>query len=392
MNELVLDVNNNEVKLDEVEKELLEKKRLTDEEVERSLNYDNLSEKEKEAIDEFNKKVDIKDTNLILTYGVNAQKKISEFSDSVITNVRTKSVGEVGDLLADLVCEIKDFDTSLTVDSKGIFGFFNNVKKQFSKIIAKYDKVGANIEKIERQLETHKVQMLKDIAIFDTMYEKNMESFKELSLYVIAGDKKIKEIREVELPALVAKAKETGEQIDAQAVNDLNNMLDRFEKKIYDLKTTRVIAIQMAPQIRMIQNNDSELVQKIQSSIINTIPLWKNQIVIALGLANSKAALEAQKSVTDITNDLLRKNSENLKQGTIDVAKQSEEAIVDIETLKKTNKDILDTLDEMVRIHTEGRAKRMENERELVAIESELKQKLIELKVENDKKNMEGNF
>ena len=387
MDGLILDVKNNDVKVDEVEKELLEKKRITDEEVEKSLNFNNLSEKEKEAIIEFNKKVDIKDTNLILTYGVNAQKKISEFSDSVISNVRTKSVGEVGDLLTDLVCEIKDFDASLVNEPKGIFSFFNSVKKQFNKIVAKYDKVGSNIDKIERQLETHKVQMLKDIAIFDTMYEKNIESFKELSLYVIAGEEKIKEIREVELPALVAKAKETGEQLDAQAVNDLTNMLDRFEKKIYDLKTTRVIAVQMAPQIRMIQNNDSELVEKIQSSIINTIPLWKNQIVIALGLANSKAALEAQKSVTDITNELLQKNSENLKQGTIEVAKQSEEAIVNIETLKKTNQDILTTLDEMVKIHTEGRARRQQNEQELIAIESELKQKLLEIKAVNDEKN-----
>ena len=387
MEGLILDVKNNDVKVDEVEKELLEKKRITDEEVEKSLNFNNLSEKEKEAIIEFNKKVDIKDTNLILTYGVNAQKKISEFSDSVISNVRTKSVGEVGDLLTDLVCEIKDFDASLVNEPKGIFSFFNSVKKQFNKIVAKYDKVGSNIDKIERQLETHKVQMLKDIAIFDTMYEKNIESFKELSMYVIAGEEKIKEIREVELPALVAKAKESGEQLDAQAVNDLTNMLDRFEKKIYDLKTTRVIAVQMAPQIRMIQNNDSELVEKIQSSIINTIPLWKNQIVIALGLANSKAALEAQKSVTDITNELLQKNSENLKQGTIEVAKQSEEAIVNIETLKKTNQDILTTLDEMVKIHTEGRARRQQNEQELIAIESELKQKLLEIKTINDEKN-----
>ncbi len=382
MNELILDVNKDEVKVEEVEKELLEKKKLTDAEVEKSLNYDSLSDKEKMAIDEFNKKVDIKDTNLILTYGTSAQKKISEFSDSVISNVRTKSVGEVGSLLTDLVVQIKDFDGSIEVpNAKGIFAIFNNVKKSFDKIIAKYDKVGNNIDKIERQLEAHKLQMLKDIAIFDTMYEKNLESFKELSLYVIAGEEKIKEIREKELPALIKKAEETNEQLDAQAVNDMNNMLDRFEKKIYDLKTTRVIAVQMAPQIRMIQNNDSELVQKIQSSIINTIPLWKNQIVIALGIANSKAALEAQKSVTDITNELLKKNSENLKQGTIEVAKQSEEAIVDIETLKKTNKDILDTLDEMVKIHEEGRLKREANEKELISIESELKAKLIEIKV-----------
>ena len=384
MEGLILDVNKDDVKVEEVEKELLENKRITDEQVEKSLNFENLSDKEKEAIIEFNKKVDIKDTNLILTYGINAQKKISEFSDSVISNVRTKSVGEVGDLLTDLVTEIKDFDGAVAdCNTKGIFSMFNNVKRQFEKIIAKYDKVGNNIEKIERQLESHKVQMLKDIAVFDTMYEKNMESFKELSLYVIAGEQKIKEIREVELPALIKKAEESKEQLDAQAVNDMTNMLDRFEKKIYDLKTTRVIAVQMAPQIRMIQNNDSELVQKIQSSIINTIPLWKNQIVIALGIANSKAALEAQKNVTDITNELLKKNSENLKQGTLEVARESEKAIVDVETLKKTNQDILTTLDEMLKIHGEGRVKREQNEKELLAIESELKAKLLEIKVEN---------
>ena len=246
--------------------------------------------------------------------------------------------------------------------------------------MSKYDKVNNNIDKIEKRLEQHKVQMLKDIAIFDEMYEKNLDSFKQISLYIIAGDKKIKELKEVELPKLQKQAEESGEQIDAQKVNDLMAVISRFEKKIYDLKTTRIISIQMAPQIRMIQNNDSELVEKIQSSIINTIPLWKNQVVIALGLANAKSALNTQQAVSEITNEMLKKNSENLKQGTIEIAAESEKAIVDVETLKKTNSDIIETLDSLIKIHDEGAKKRSEAEVELQKIEQELKQKLVEIK------------
>ncbi len=358
--------------------------KVSEEVVENSLNYDNLEPAEKAAIDEFIQKVDVTDTTQIIQYGSTAQNKISSFSDTVLDNVKTKDTGEVGDLLTELVSEIKDFDADAAGESKGLFGIFNNVKKQASKLIAKYDKVENNIDKIEKQLENHKLQMLKDINIFDKMYEKNLEYFKELSLYIIAGEKKLEELRNVTLPELQAKAQETGEQIDAQKVNDLNNMINRFEKKIYDLKTTRIISIQMAPQIRMIQNNDTELVEKIQSSLINTIPLWKNQMVIALGISNAKKALKAQKEVTDLTNDMLKKNSELLKQGTIEIAEQSEKAIVDIETLQKTNKDVIETLDKVLEIHAQGRLKRAEAEKELVNIEQELKNKVLEINIKKD--------
>ena len=256
------------------------------------------------------------------------------------------------------------------------------LKKQIDKMIVKFNKVETNIGKIEAKLESQKIRMLKDITIFDTMYEKNLEYFKELSLYIIAGEKKLEELRTVTLPELQKKAEESGEQADIQAVNDMVNMINRFEKKIYDLKTTRIISIQMAPQIRLIQNNDSELVEKIQSSLINTIPLWKNQIVISLGLANSKAALGVQKQVTDMTNEMLQRNSEMLKQGTIEIAEESEKSIVNVETLQKTNKDIIETLDKVLEIHQTGRVKRVEAEQQLITIEKELKDKLLEIKID----------
>ena len=365
-----------------IEKGLIENRKVDEAEVEKSLNYEALTEAEKQAIDVFLSKLDIKDTNQILQYGVGAQTKISKFSDSVLDNVKTKQTGAVGGLLTDLVVQIKDFDGEIPKEGKkGILAIFDNAKKQIERLIAKYDKVENNIDKIEKQLEGHKLQMMKDIAVFDTMYEKNLEYFKELSLYIIAGEKKLEELKTVVLPEMQKKAEESGDQTDAQAFNDMSNMVNRFEKKIYDLKTTRIISIQMAPQIRLIQNNDSELVEKIQSSIINTIPLWKNQIVIALGLTNAKNALNAQKQVTDITNEMLKKNSELLKQGTIEVAKESERAVVDVETLQKTNKDIIETLDTMIQIHEEGRQKRAEAEQELIKIEGELKNKLLEIEV-----------
>lgn len=377
---LILEVKP-EISTKEIENELIEKKVISEEQVENSLNYEKLSDSEKSAIDEFISKVDVNDTGIILSYGASAQQEIAKFSDDVLQNVRTKNTGDVGDLLTDLVVEIKDFDGAADINSsKGIFSIFNSLKKRVSKLLAKYDKVNNNIDKIEKKLEEHKIQMLKDIAIFDEMYDKNLDSFKQISLYIIAGEKKIKELKEVELPKLQEQAKQSGEQIDAQKVNDLMAVISRFEKKIYDLKTTRIISIQMAPQIRMIQNNDSELVEKIQSSIINTIPLWKNQVVIALGLANAKNALNTQQSVTEITNEMLKKNSENLKQGTIEIAAESEKAIVDVETLKKTNSDIIETLDSLIKIHDEGAKKRTEAEVELQKIEQELKQKLVEIK------------
>ena len=372
-----------EVKKEDVEELVKDTEKVTNEKIEESLNYDALSETEKKAVDDFNKKIDVNDSTQVLQYGAKAQSKISQFSDTVLENVKTKNIGEVGNLLSDLVAEIKTFDSAVTMENKsGIGKLFNSAKKQLDKLVAKYSKVETNIDRVEAELEKHKLQMLKDINIFDTMYDKNLEYFKEISLYIIAGERKLKELREVVLPELQRKARESGEQLDAQKVNDMENTINRFEKKIYDLKTTRIISIQMAPQIRLLQNNDAELVEKIQSSLINTIPLWKNQLVLALGINNAKQALGAQKAVTELTNDMLKKNSELLKQGSIQIAEESERAIVDIETLQKTNRDIIETLDRVIEIHENGRAKRAEAEQELVNIEKELKEKMIELKVE----------
>lgn len=371
----------------EVEVKLLAKDKVEEATVEKSLNYEALTPAEQKAIDEFVAKVDVADTTQILQYGATAQSKISKFSDSVLENVKTKNAGEVGNLLSSLVVEIKDFDTTVGGEkTKGIFGIFHSAKNDIEKLLAKYQKVEVNVSKIEKDLEAHKLQMLKDITIFDTMYEKNLEYFKEISLYIIAGEKKLEELKTVTLPELKKTAEESKEQIDVQKVNDMSNMINRFEKKLYDLKTTRIISIQMAPQIRLIQNNDSELVEKIQSSLINTIPLWKNHIVIALGINNAKNALGAQRAVTDMTNEMLKKNSELLKQGTIEITEESERAIVDVETLKQTNKDIIDTLDKVLEIHENGRIKRAEAEKELTTIEEELKSKLLEIKVESENK------
>ena len=371
-----------EVKEEEVKEILEQKGEVTNEKIENSLNYDSLTAEEKSAIEEFNKKIDVTDSTQVLQYGAKAQSKISQFSDSVLEGVKTRSTGEVGDLLANLVGEIKSFDSDIAGDNKSFLGkLFNNAKKQVDTWIAKYSKIETNIDGIEKQLENHRLQMLKDIAIFDTMYEKNLEYFKEISLYIIAGEKKLEELRNVELPKLRSQAQESGEQLDAQKVQDMENTINRFEKKIYDLKTTRIISIQMAPQIRLLQNNEAELVEKIQGSITNTIPLWKNQIVLALGINNAKQALGAQKAVTDLTNDMLKKNSEILKQGSIEIAEESERAIVDIETLQKTNRDIIETLDKVIEIHEAGRAKRQEAEVELQNIEKELKDKMIEIKM-----------
>ena len=373
-----------EVKQEEVENLVQDAEKVTNEQIEQSLNYDMLSEEEKKAIDEFNQKINVEDATQVLQFGAKAQTKISQFSDNVLENIKTQTTGEVGDLLANLVAEIKSFDSAVAMDNKtGLGKLFNSAKKQLDKLVAKYSKVESNIDQVETQLEKHKLQMLKDITIFDNMYEKNLEYFKEISLYIIAGERKLKELREVTLPALQKKAQETQEQLDAQKVSDMENMINRFEKKIYDLKTTRIISIQMAPQIRLLQNNEAELVEKIQSSLINTIPLWKNQLVLALGINNAKQALGAQKAVTDLTNNMLQKNSELLKQGSIEIAEESERAIVDIETLQKTNRDIIETLDRVIEIHENGRAKRQEAEQELLNIEKELKEKMIELKVDN---------
>ena len=388
MENLELELSKEDAKQIETALMTNENAQITEAEVEKSLSYNELSDTEKAAIDSFLAKIDVSNTAQILQFGASAQKNISKFSDSVLTEVKTKDTGKVGDLLSDLVAELKNFqsDSSNILNSK--VGIFNSVKKQLTKLVAKYNKVENNIDVIEKTLEAQKLTMLKDIATFDTMYEKNLEYFKELSLYIIAGEKKLEELKTVVLPALQEKAKETSDQLDVQAVKDMADTINRFEKKIYDLKTTRIISIQMAPQIRLIQNNDSELVNKIQSSIINTIPLWKNQVVIALGLANAKSALETQRKVTDLTNDMLKANSELLKQGTIEVAEESERAIVDVETLSKTNSDIIETLDRILEIHTEGKRKRQEAEVELLKIESELKNKLLEVKIESENPNV----
>jgi len=380
MNELKISYNKEDKK---VEKLVTTEEKITEEKVEDSLNYDLLTDEEKAAIEEFNGKIDVYDNTQILEYGSAAQNKISKFSDDVLEGVRTKDTGEVGDSLAKLVAELKSFDKAV-VDSQHmsvIEKMFSSVKKEVNKLIARYNKVEKNVDSIEGSLEKQRMNMLRDIATFDTMYEKNLEYFKEVSLYIIAGEKKIEELKNVVLPELEAKAQASGEQLDIQKVNDMRNIINRFEKKIYDLKTTRLISIQMAPQIRLLQSNEAELVEKIQSSITNTIPLWKNQMVLALGINRAKAALESQKAVSELTNDMLKKNSETLKQGSIEIAKESERAIVDIETLRKTNQDIIETLNKVVEIHENGRIKRQESEKELESLEKELKSKLLEINV-----------
>ena len=370
-----------ETKEDEKVTELVNsEKKLTEEKIEKSLNYDELSEAEKKAVDEFNSKIDVYDSTQILQYGAAAQNKISSFSDSILEDVKTKGAGDTGELLAELVGQIKSFDSSIG-EKKGLAKLFYNVKREFNTIVAKYNKIEKNVDTIEKGLDKSKIQLLKDISIFDEMYKKNLEFFKEISLYIIAGERKIEELKNEVLPELKKKAEETKEQIDVQKVQDMEAQINRFEKKIYDLKTTRIISIQMAPQIRMLQNNDAELVEKIQSSITNTIPLWKNQMVLALGITNAKRTLEQQKAVSNLTNEMLVKNSETLKQGSIEIAKESERAIVDVETLKKTNKDLIETLDTVLKIHEDGRVKRAQAEEELQNIEKELKEKILEINV-----------
>lgn len=374
-NQLEIKVNEN---LEGIKSEIEGKLQVTEEQVEESLDYNKLTKAEQNAIDEFVTKIDEKDTNVIISFGAPAQTKISKFSDDVLGSIKTKQLGTVGNLLANLAGEIKSFDGGVNVNMKP--SLFNSIKKQINKLLARFSKAETNINKIEKELEGHKLQMMKDIAIFDEMYEKNIEYFKELSLYIIAGNKKLDQIRNEVLPTLKKKAEETKEQNDVQAYNDMINIASRFEKKLHDLKITRIISIQMAPQIRLIQNNDAELVDKIQSSILNTIPLWKNQMIIALGITNANRALDAQEKVTNLTNEMLVKNSELLKQGSVKIAKESERSIVDIETVKKTNQDLIETIESIIKIHQDGSQKRAEAEVELNKIESELKSKLLELK------------
>ncbi len=338
----------------------------------------NLTAEEKRMVDEFVKKIEIKNSNSILQFGVGAQKKISDFSETALNNVRTKDLGEIGDMLSSVVHELKNFED--TEDKKGIFGFFKKGKNKISEMKIKYDKVEDNINKMCNNLEKHQIQLLKDIAMLDKMYEINKAYFKELSMYILAGKKKLQKLEQEELPKLQEKARITGLPQDAQEVNDFLALCNRFEKKIHDLELTKMISLQMAPQIRLIQNNDSLMSEKIQSTIVNTIPLWKSQIVLALGVAHSSNAAKVQSEVTNMTNELLRKNAEILKTSTIETAKESERGIVDIETLKVTNESLISTLDEILRIQTEGRQKRKEAEVELRTIEDQLKNRLLNFK------------
>ena len=338
----------------------------------------NLTEEEKKMVDQFVDKIEITNSNSILQYGVGAQKKISDFSESALNNVKTKDLGEVGEMLSNVVHELKNFEES--EEKKGILGFFKKGKDKISQMKIKYDKVEDNINKMCNTLEKHQIQLLKDIAMLDKMYEINKVYFKELSMYILAGKKKLQKLEKEELPKLQEKARKSGLPQDAQEVNDFIALCNRFEKKIHDLELTKMISLQMAPQIRLIQNNDSLMSEKIQSTIVNTIPLWKSQIVLALGVAHSTNAAKVQREVTDMTNELLRKNAEILKTSTIETAKESERGIVDIDTLRITNESLISTLDEILHIQTEGRQKRREAEVELRNIEDQLKNKLLDFK------------
>ncbi|EOR24480.1 toxic anion resistance family protein [Clostridium sartagoforme AAU1] len=349
-----------------------------EEKVEDIINDANLTEEEKRMVNQFVDKIEIKNSNSILQYGVGAQKKIADFSESALNNVRTKDLGEIGDMLSNVVHELKNFDES--EEKKGILGLFKKGKNKISQMKAKYEKVEDNINKMCSTLESHQIQLLKDVAMLDKMYEINKVYFKELSMYILAGKKKLKKLENEELKKLQENAIRSGLPQDAQEVNDFISLCHRFEKKIHDLELTKMISLQMAPQIRLIQNNDSLMAEKIQSTIVNTIPLWKNQMILSLGVAHSSNAARVQNQVTNMTNELLRKNAEILKTSTIETAKESERGIVDIETLKITNESLISTLDEILRIQNEGRQKRKDAELELVNIEEQLKNKLLDFK------------
>ena len=337
-----------------------------------------LTEEERKMVNDFSKKIDITDTQLVLQYGSAAQKSVASFSESALSSVRTKDLGEVGDTLSDLVVELKDFGEE--EDKGGIFGFFKKAGNKMETMKAQYSKAEANVEKITRELEQHQVRLMKDIAMFDQMYELNLKYYKELTMYIIAGKKRLAEVRANDVEELRKKAEASGAAEDAQAYNDMVQMCDRFEKKLHDLELTRMVSIQMGPQTRMLQNNDMLMVEKIQSSLVNTIPLWKSQMVLALGLENSRKATAAQSAVTNATNELLKKNADMLKMGTVAAAKEAERSIIDIETLQHTNQQLISTLDEVIQIQKDGAQKRREAEVELGRIEGELKQKLMELR------------
>ena len=338
-----------------------------------------LSDAEKQSIEDFVQKIDIENPDHVLLYGADAQKKVADFSDSALATVRTDQTGEVGDMLVKLVGEIKGFGDSAEKPT-GIKGLFWNAQKAFEEIKNKYEKVEVNVDGIATSLENYQVQLLKDVSMFNRLYDMNTQYFKELTMYILAGSKKLAEVRATTLQTLKEKAAQSGDAMDAQRANDLAAACDRFEKKLHDLKLTRTVALQMAPQIRLLQSNDSLLVERIQSTLSNTLPLWKSQIVIALGMQRSQDALRAQTAVTDMTNELLKKNAEKLKMGTIETAREAERGIIDIETLTQTNQSLIDTITEVMKIQDEGRTQRIEAEKQLATMETQLKQKLLELR------------
>jgi uncharacterized protein YaaN involved in tellurite resistance len=345
------------------------------------INEDNLTDTEKNTVNEFSKKIDITESNTVLEYGASAQKKVSDFSDTALSSVRTKDLGEIGDLLTNLVGELKDSGE----EKKGFLaGLFDKGEDAVVKMRARYDKASQNVDKVAGMLEDHQITLLKDISLLDELYQRNATNTKELTMYILAGRKKLEDVRTNELPKLIEKAKQTKLPEDAQTANDLQQACVRFEKKLYDLELTRQVSIQMAPQIRLVQNNDTLMTEKIQSTLVNTIPLWKNQIVLSLGIQHSKEAMEAEREVTNMTNDLLKKNADTLHQATVDTAKESERGIVDIETLQHTNEQLISTLDEVMQIQKDGHEKRQAAEQELARIETQLTDKLSEI---NDSNN-----
>ena len=337
-----------------------------------------LSPEEQKMVNDFAEKIDITNSQMVLQYGAASQKKLSDFSETALSRVKTKDMGETGELITSLISELQGFDAT-TEQPKGIFGFFKKTANSIEQLKTRYDSADKNVERIKAQLEDHQVTLMKDITMLDKMYELNLVYFKELTMYILAGKKKLAEVRANDLKAAQEKAQRTQLPEDAQAARDLADLCDRFEKKLYDLELTRNVSIQMGPQIRLIQSNDTMMAEKIQTTIVNTIPLWKNQMVLALGIAHSQQAMQAERAVTDATNELLKKNAATLKQGTIEIAKESERGIVDIETLQQTNKQLIETLDELNKIRADGKAKRANAEQELGRIEGELRQKMLEI-------------
>ena len=337
-----------------------------------------LSPEEQKMVNDFAEKIDLTNSQMVLQYGAASQKKLSDFSETALSRVKTQDMGETGELITGLIAELQGFDANAE-QPKGILGFFKKTSNSIEQLKTRYDSADKNVERIKAKLEDHQVVLMKDIAMLDKMYEYNLVYFKELTMYILAGKKKLADVRANELKAAQEKAQRTQLPEDAQAARDLADMCDRFEKKLYDLELTRNVSIQMGPQIRLIQSNDTMMAEKIQTTIVNTIPLWKNQMVLALGIAHSQQAMQAERAVTDATNELLRKNAATLKQGTIDIAKESERGIVDIETLQQTNKQLIETLDELNKIRAEGKVKRANAEQELGRIEGELRSKLLEI-------------